>query len=333
MTSGELRKARKEQSHRLAVEEELKSIFKNDLEGNDIWKDIPNFEGIYQVSNLGKVRQLPCVYRSSKGILVRRKLTYLEEKELRGYLQTRLIDIRGRHYLKGTHRWVMMAFHGDSDLQVDHINGVKDDNRLENLRYVNNSDNINHVKTLNPEKYTSELHGVYLHKGRWISNFTANGICYHLGMFDTDLDGHEAYKVAKYNWEELGVLPEKVRPAKYSSRNLGLGFHKLSGKWRVRVNRVYFGLFKVEDEALRVYNIAKFLHSRGRTLDKELVEKIKKKYTNDDRFKKLYVHLPTGYSTNKVSKFAKYLGVDKTSIYLWIKNGKLEEKGIVIEEI
>ena len=62
----------------------------------------------------------------------------------KGYLKTNLkLNTAPKHIL--VHRMVMAAFHGTSDLQVNHKNGVKHDNRLENLEYVTQSENILHA--------------------------------------------------------------------------------------------------------------------------------------------------------------------------------------------
>lgn len=58
------------------------------------------------------------------------KLTGLT-KSKNGYL---IIRVKGKRMY--VHRLVMLAFHGKSDLTVDHLNMNKQDNRLENLEYV-----------------------------------------------------------------------------------------------------------------------------------------------------------------------------------------------------
>ena len=64
------------------------------------------------------------------------KLTGLT-KSKNGYL---IIRVKGKRMY--VHRLVMLAFHGKSDLTVDHLNMNKQDNRLENLEYVTAVENI-----------------------------------------------------------------------------------------------------------------------------------------------------------------------------------------------
>jgi hypothetical protein len=95
------------------------------------WASIPGFPG-YEASSAGQIRNIatgnvltPCL--SSKG-----------------YLKTNLqLDGMPKHIL--VHRVVMAAFHGTSELQVNHKNGVKHDNRLENLEYATQSENVVHA--------------------------------------------------------------------------------------------------------------------------------------------------------------------------------------------
>jgi hypothetical protein len=113
----------------------------------EIWKDIPGFLD-YQVSNLGRVKSL------------KRK----KEKILRpcynqyGYLQVGLTQC-GRQNLKLVHRLVLWAFEGHpKGRQCDHINRVRDDNRLENLRWVTRKENIrNTIRQMTFEEYGEYL--------------------------------------------------------------------------------------------------------------------------------------------------------------------------------
>lgn len=331
MTSNERVKIRTEYNNRVDAESKLKELLLLDSNSSEIWKDIPGFEKLYQASNLGNIRQLPFVYRSNKNILVYRKYRVATQNIKEGYYQTLLTDLNGVNYYKGTHRWVMIAFYGVSELQVDHINGIKTDNRLENLRYVNASDNINHVKTLYPEKFNSTLHGAQSNgKGKWTSSFSIENKQYNLGNFETEKEANEVYLNAKYNWESFGIAPKRIRSKRITSEYKGIGFHKLSGKWRVRIGNVYFGLFESECKALRIYNIASFLHKRGRLLDKEIIFKIKEKYTKDKRYDRTFIHLETNFKTKSALQMANYLGVNYSTFNHWKVNKILKNKGIKV---
>ena len=98
----------------------------------EIGKNIPNYEG-YQVSNLGRVK-------SFYGL----KEKILKPKITRGYYQVHLHkNSIGKWY--SIHRLVFEAFNGTipEGLQVNHINEVKTDNRLENLNLMTPKENTN----------------------------------------------------------------------------------------------------------------------------------------------------------------------------------------------
>ena len=108
----------------------------------EVWKDIKDFEGLYQVSNLGRVRSLPRNTTSGKILKPR--------KDIYGYVSVCLFK-EGVRYWKKIHRLVAQEFiaipnglKDESNLQVNHINEVKTDNRVENIEYCDCSFNINY---------------------------------------------------------------------------------------------------------------------------------------------------------------------------------------------
>ena len=90
------------------------------------------------------------------------------------------------------HRLLARAFLSDysEDLQVDHINGVKDDNRIENLRMRTNQENTKGGRC-RKKKGASIYRGVYIHKRlkRWVASINDNdGKRKYLGLFTTEVD-------------------------------------------------------------------------------------------------------------------------------------------------
>lgn len=104
----------------------------------EIWKDIQGYEGLYQVSNYGKVRSLH--YRHTDEI----KELFLKPHN-RGYLQVELHK-NGKRRMFTVHRLVALAFvDGFSESrEVNHIDENKHNNRAENLEWVSTSENVLH---------------------------------------------------------------------------------------------------------------------------------------------------------------------------------------------
>ena len=106
------------------------------------WKDIPEFEGIYQASNLGRVKSLERI--DALGRRVKEKI--LKPLITRnGYYQVGLWKNSNEKWYS-VHRLVWIAFNEPipEGLQVNHINEIKSDNRLSNLNLMTSKENTNY---------------------------------------------------------------------------------------------------------------------------------------------------------------------------------------------
>ena len=101
-----------------------------------IWKDVVGYENKYQVSSIGEIRSLPR-NGTKKEIVIKAQMT---DKD--GYKIVKLRKNNNPKMVK-VHRIVAEAFLLNRNANiVDHINGIRDDNRFENLRWVTNFENV-----------------------------------------------------------------------------------------------------------------------------------------------------------------------------------------------
>ena len=99
------------------------------------WKDVKGYEGLYQVSNLGEVKSF------LKGGCIRKQRTTRQ-----GYKEVTLND-KGRKQTLKVHRLVAIAFIENPlrKKEVNHINCIKDDNKLSNLEWCTPKENSKHA--------------------------------------------------------------------------------------------------------------------------------------------------------------------------------------------
>ena len=154
---------------------------------NEIWKDVPNYEVRYKVSNLGRV----------KSILKNGEKIMKGSMSVKGYMQYTL-TMKPKYNVFTGQQLVAMAFLNHIpcgvNLVIDHINDNKLDNRVENLQIVTNR--YNSYKTQG--KYSSKYKGVYFVKAtkKWRSHIVINNKTIHLGYFDNEYQAHLAYQKA-----------------------------------------------------------------------------------------------------------------------------------------
>ena len=142
----------------------------------EVFKDVPNYEGIYQVSNFGNVKSFKCGKEKQKKSTVNSS----------GYLNICLTDNEKKQRTIKVHVLVAMTFlnykpNGKQDFVIDHKNEIKTDNRVENLQIISQRENIQkHHKNKNGGL------GCVFHPQtkKWRSRIHINGFNIHLGLFE-----------------------------------------------------------------------------------------------------------------------------------------------------
>ena len=166
---------------------------------NENWKDIPGYEGMYQVSDLGRVKSLERKVIKSNGtpynVVERiRKLSYDKD----GYNVVNLLNNgdRKKHRVS-----VLVAIcflnhtPNGNTIVVDHINKDITNNSLDNLQLITQRLNLSKDKINKSSKYT----GVYFDKKckNWRASIFKNGKTFNLGNFKTEYEAHLTYKKNK----------------------------------------------------------------------------------------------------------------------------------------
>jgi len=131
---------------------------------------------------------------SKQGIRIGQAALATPDKD--GYLRGSVRIDGTKQYLK-QHRVIWFIMTGEWPDQVDHENGVTNDNRWINLRNASHLENNRNQKV--PKHNTQGVMGVYWHKhrSRWIANIMIRGVTKHLGYFDDKTAAIAARKEAE----------------------------------------------------------------------------------------------------------------------------------------
>ena len=226
---------------------------------NEQWKNIPNYEGYYQASNLGRIKSLErFIKHKTYGI------SMLKEKIL-----SQGITTNGYNYVglsknniaktKQVHQLVAMAFLNHIPCRhervVNHINFIRTDNRLKNLEIISQQENAN-KKHINSSSIYTGVHFAKKSK-KWIARITINKVRIHLGSFTTENDAkkycEEAFIESKKNNPNI-----KIKKPNYSSIHKGISYSKKDNNWVAVVygnkKSTRIGAFKTEQEAFNALN-------------------------------------------------------------------------------
>lgn len=148
-------------------------IYNSPIMRDEIWKPIPNTEGFYEVSSLGRVRRSKICEKYPWTTTIGRILK--PQNRPNGYIFVPL-KVNGKTIQKNIHSLVCEAFIGQRQKgkQVNHKNGVKKDNQINNLEYVTPSENNFHSRRF-LNKCIGQTHGMAKLSNcdiKFIRNFT-----------------------------------------------------------------------------------------------------------------------------------------------------------------
>jgi len=158
------------------------------------WRDIKSYEGLYQISNLARIKS------SERIALTNKYTTYLKPEKIlsesigRGGYRRVNLSKNSKKKTFAVHRLVYEAFNGPipENLVVDHKDNNKLNNISTNLQTITTRLNSSKDKKNGVSKYT----GVSKYKSdkKWTARIFTNGQKIYLGSFDIEEDARDAYQ-------------------------------------------------------------------------------------------------------------------------------------------
>ncbi len=158
--------------------------------------NVIGYEGLYAVSDDGRIFSL------NTGKELKQSL------DKGGYLQV-VLTKEGRHSTVAVHKAVFYSFNAyrrltrTDELVIDHIDGDKRNNRLDNLRKITTRDNTSRAKS---NKHGRGVH-YYASLGKFGAEISFNRTRYYLGLFPTAEEAASAYQSALESYNTNGTLP------------------------------------------------------------------------------------------------------------------------------
>ena len=184
------------------------------LNTEEVWKDIDGFP--YEISTLGRVRRKEGTLYKQKN-----KEAVTNYKNNKGYWVVNLW-VEGKLYHRQIHRLLAETFipNPENLPYINHIDGDKTNNSLDNLEWCTHSHNMQHAwdtglhknyhsnASVKRKKCTSKYYGVYWSKERkkWCTTIGFNKKCYALGRYINEEDAAKAVDnfIKKNNLQQYG---------------------------------------------------------------------------------------------------------------------------------
>lgn len=262
----------------------IESIVYTDANGNqqvEQWKDIPDYEGLYQASDLGRIKAMPKEknHSSGKGTFLSKEKILKQSKGNVYFMVALYLNDKMKQYL--THQLVAITFLNHKPnrvlVNVDHINNVKHDNRLVNLQLITPRENK--IKdSVNKTGFT----GVNEREGRFQATIQFNGKIVNLGFYESSELASEKYQEALSLIKQRKDISHLIKER--FNTNGFTGVCKNLNRFQARINhkgKFYsLGNYDTQEEAGEVYMKALELSKQNKSF-----EHLIKKYESQTKSK------------------------------------------------
>lgn len=142
-----------------------------------------------ELERFEKLKKLGYMYEPETGV-VKRNGNLVGYKNPQGY-----IILRYKNYRVYSHRYIWWLIHKELPLEIDHINHITDDNKINNLRNITHQENL----------FNTNAKGFYFNKNRnkYQANIKLNGKVIYLGLYNTEQEARQAYLDAKAIYHKI----------------------------------------------------------------------------------------------------------------------------------
>lgn len=247
----------------------------------EIWVPVIGYEGLYEVSNIGRVKSI--IFEKHK----------ILKQSYRGEYAKVVLYISGKKKDFMVHVLVSLCFIGarPEGLHIDHLDNNPRNNRSDNLQYVTPRENIIRGKIcmLNKNKH-SKFYGVSYSKkdSKWIVGRNVkikNGVRkkIHIGIFDSENDANEAWQKFKdmpiNNLIEYANSRKLEYEASFSSSSKLVCFCNSKKRWRAskafifKGKKITYHIGYFEDEGKAIIASSKFIHKKSDEMMRLYIEK------------------------------------------------------------
>jgi hypothetical protein len=210
--------------------EDIVYVDENGITCVEEWINIPDYEGYYQVSNLGRIKSLERITGVKNNIYVKCAILKIG-LDSHGYPRVNLSKNSSQKIFK-IHRVMAEVFFNHKStkgLHIDHINRIRHDNRIINLQVISHRLNVTKDKT-----NVLGLKGVYNSGNKFIARIKLNNKSICLGTFSSALEAHnkykEAFNILESNKSIDHLIKNKNNITSYS------GVHIKRNKYQAKIN-------------------------------------------------------------------------------------------------